>query len=557
MKEYPIPNPEEDSAAGPGYPDMPEENAQEEIPVEGMEAFSEEDGQNIPGSLDHEKLVSPQLHDHISRDEDAYGFHGMPDPGEVNQPFDLSILDDPELDDPEENEPVRSASSLYDQAEDLPGDFLAEAEADIQPDRSEFDPEDDYREIDDEEFQALLESQPEQEPIPSHDRPARKGRPRRKKGEGFFGIPNILVTLVWAAIVLAIGVTLGRMLWVCATDVLAFGREDKVVTITVYESDTIDKITQKLYDGGLIRYPELFKLYASFAVDEGEIHPGIWDLNTRYDYHALVKMMSPSSTRSVVKLTIPEGYTCRQIFQLMEENKVCTFVDIGSYAASGELKDYWFLDGVSRGDFYSLEGYLFPDTYEFYKNDSPRNILEKMLDNFETRFTQEMRDQLPALNEHVSELMRRDGRSEEYIAAHQLSMNDLVIVASMIEKETSGNKESPTIASVIYNRLFNWGDTPAYLNIDASIVYALDGKTDLTAEDLKVDSPYNTYYRTGLTPTPISNPGLASLQAALNPASTKYYYYVLDPMAGSHIFSTTLEEHEANRAALAKANAAG
>ena len=136
-------------------------------------------------------------------------------------------------------------------------------------------------------------------------------------------------------------------------------------------------------------------------------------------------------------------------------------------------------------------------------------------------------------------------------------MNDLVIVASMIEKETSGNKESPTIASVIYNRLFNWGDTPAYLNIDASIVYALDGKTDLTAEDLKVDSPYNTYYRTGLTPTPISNPGLASLQAALNPASTKYYYYVLDPMAGSHIFSTTLEEHEANRAALAKANAAG
>lgn len=557
MKEYPTPNPEEDSAAGPGYPDMPELNAPEEIPVEGMEAFSEEDSQDTCGSLDHEKLVSPELSEDISRDEDAYGFHGMPDPGEVNQPFDLSILDDPELDEPEENEPVRSASALYDQEENLPADFLAEAEADIQPDRAESDPEDDYREMDDEEFQTLLESQSEQEPVPAHDRPARKGRPRRKKGEGFFGIPNILVTLVWAAIVLAIGVTLGRMLWVCATDVLAFGREDKAVTITVYESDTIDEITEKLYEGGLIRYPKLFKLYASFAVDEGEIHPGIWDLNTRYDYHALVKMMSPSTTRSVVKLTIPEGYTCRQIFQLMEENKVCTVVDIGSYAASGELKDYWFLEGVSRGDFYSLEGYLFPDTYEFYKNDSPRNILEKMLDNFDARFTQEMRDQLPVLNEHVSDMMRKDGRSEEYIAAHQLSMNDLVIVASMIEKETSGNKESPTIASVIYNRLFNWGDTPAYLNIDASIVYAWDGKTDLTAEDLKIDSPYNTYYHTGLTPTPISNPGLASLQAALNPASTNYYYYVLDPMAGSHIFSTTLEEHEANRAALANANAEG
>ena len=449
-------------------------------------------------------------------------------PIESASAVDLSILDDPELEE-----------VLFAEEPETPS-----------PDRE-------FQEKSSQEFEEMMDAPAPEQRSPVSERPPRKGRPKRKKGEGLLGIPNMLVTVVWLALILAIGVTAGRMLWVCAADVLAFGREDKPVTITVYESDTIDEITDKLYKGGLIRYPKLFKLYASFAVDEGEIHPGIWDLNTRYDYHALVKMMSPSSTRSVVKLTIPEGYTCRQIFQLMEENKVCTFVDIGSYAASGELKDYWFLEGVSRGDFYSLEGYLFPDTYEFYKNDSPRNILEKMLDNFNARFTQEMREQLPVLNDHISDMMRKDGRSEEYIATHQLSMNDLVIVASMIEKETSGNKESPTIASVIYNRLFNWGDTPAYLNIDASIVYAWDGKTDLTAEDLKIDSPYNTYYHTGLTPTPISNPGVASLQAALNPASTNYYYYVLDPMAGSHIFSTTLEEHEANRAALAQANADG
>ena len=516
-----------------------------------MEAFSEEDGHNTPGSLDHEKLVSPQLHDHISRDEDAYGFHGMPDPGEVNQPFDLSILDDPELDDPEENEPVRSASSLYDQAEDLPGDFLAEAEADIQPDRSEFDPEDEYREIDDEEFQALLESKPEQEPIPSHDRPARKGRPRRKKGEGFFGIPNILVTLVWAAIVLAIGVTLGRMLWVCATDVLAFGREDKVVTITVYESDTIDEITQKLYDGGLIRYPELFKLYASFAVDEGEIHPGIWDLNTLYDYHALVNMMSPSSNREVVEnVLIPEGFTCRQIFALLEEKRVCTAKDLAEYAASGELDDYWFLEGVERGDKYCLEGFLFPDTYDFYKNSDPRDVLEKMLDNFSNRFNDDLRSQIDSLNYRIGEAMRAEGKSEDQIARSLFTVRDVVITASLIEKETSGDDESPMISSVIFNRLFRWGGNPAYLNIDAAIVYALEGKTDLTAEDLRVDSPYNTYLHTGLTPGAISNPGLASLKAALNPADTNYFYYVLDPSTGSHKFSVTLDEHNAFIAAL-------
>ena len=351
---------------------------------------------------------------------------------------------------------------------------------------------------------------------------------------------------------LAIGVTLGRMAWVCASDVLAFGREDKPVTITVYESDTIEDITQKLYENGLIRYPGLFKLYASFAVDDGEIHAGIWDLNTRYDYHALVKMMSPSSSRAVVTLTIPEGYTCRQIFQLMEENKICTALDIGAYAASGELNDYWFLENVERGNIYSLEGYLFPDTYEFYQNDTPKSVLEKMLDNFETRFTQELRDQLPVLNGYLSELMLQDGRSEDYISTHQLTMKELVTVASMIEKETSGNQESPAIASVIYNRLYHWGSTPAYLNIDASIIYAWGGKTDLTAEDMKIDSPYNTYTHTGLTPTPISNPGLASLQAALNPDKNDYYYYVLDPAAGSHVFSRTLEEHEANRARLAQ-----
>lgn len=535
MAEYPFPDPEDEMSYGIG-------NSDDSVPTSGdgaPDAFPAEDT---------DRFVSPQLSDHITRDEDAYGFHGMTEPGEKEQPFDLSVLDDPELDEPEPADPEPEEVP----AEDIPDDFLAEAEADLHRQEPQT-PTDDYQELDDEEFRNLLNAEQEPEPVPTHSRPARKGRPRRKKGEGLFGIPNILVTLVWVAIVLAVGVTLGRMAWICASDVLAFGREDKPVTITVYESDTMEDITKKLYDNGLIRYPGLFKLYASFAVDEGEIRPGIWDLNTLYDYHALVKMMSPSSSRAVVKLTIPEGYTCRQIFQMMEENKICTALDIGAYAASGELKDYWFLENVERGNIYSLEGYLFPDTYEFYENDTPRAVLEKMLDNFGNRFTDEMRDQLPVLNGYLSELMIQDGRSEDYISAHQLTMKDVVTVASLIEKETSGNQESPAIASVIYNRLFHWGSTPAYLNIDASIIYAWGGKTDLTAEDMKIDSPYNTYTHTGLTPTPISNPGLATLQAALNPDKNDYYYYVLDPAAGSHVFSRTLEEHEANRARLAQA----
>ncbi len=382
-----------------------------------------------------------------------------------------------------------------------------------------------------EDFEALSDATKEETP-PAHPRPVRKGRPKRKREEFFFGIPQIAVTCVWLAIILLTGVTLGRMLWVCAADVLAFGREDKLVTITVYESDTIEDVTDKLHRAGLIRYPGLFGLYASLAVDEGEIQPGIWDLNTLYDYHALVSMMSPSSSREVVEnVLIPEGYSCRQIFELLETNRVCTAKDLADYAASGELRDYWFLEGLERGSEYCLEGFLFPDTYDFYKNSSPRDVLEKMLDNFDYRFTEEMRLQMDALNANVT--------------GGTFDIHDVVIVASLIEKETANNEESPKIASVIYNRLFRWGNTPAYLNIDAAIVYALDGKTDLTADDLKIDSPYNTYTHIGLTPGAISNPGLASLQAALNPAQTNYYFYVLNPAMGEHKFSETLEEHNA------------
>lgn len=382
------------------------------------------------------------------------------------------------------------------------------------------------------------------------DRPVVKGRPRHKKGEGLFGIPNILVTLVWVALTLLIGVTLGRMIWICAADVLAFGKEDRPVTITVYETDDIDSVTDKLYSARLIRYPGLFRLYAKFAVDEGEIHPGIWDLNSKYDYHALVKMMSPSSSRDVIKVMIPEGYNCRQIFTLLEENKVCTVQDIASYAASGELNEYWFLEGLERGDKYCLEGFLFPDTYEFYKNDKPRNVLQKMLDNFEVKFTEEMIWQIDQLNGRLADVMRANGRGDDYIASHTLTLRDIITVASMVEKETATAEEGYTIASVIYNRLYDWGGTPAYLNIDATIIYALDGKADLTAEDLRVDSPYNTYTHVGLTPGPIANPGLSSIQAALNPAKTDYYFYVLDPNQGTHHFSRTQEEHDAFRASL-------
>ena len=445
----------------------------------------------------------PVLGEEITPDEGAMDFHGMLGHGEEEPPFDMDLLNDPELSEPQSPDESDSSDQEYrDNGQD---------------------------------FDAVPDSQAKESEAEHRERPVRKGRPKRKKGEGLLGIPNILVTFVWLALILAIGVTAGRMLWVCASDVLAFGREDQVVTITIYESDTMDDIIEKLYSNGLIRYRSLFQLYASISDAEEDIQPGIYDLNTRYDYHALVNSMSPSSSRSVVELTIPEGYTCQQIFALLEENRVCTAVDIGAYAVDGELDDYWFLENVERGSEYCLEGFLFPDTYQFYQNSTPREALEKMLDNFEVRFNEEMRAQIETLNANVT--------------GGGYTVREVVIVASLIEREAAAPSEAAAIAGVIYNRLFRWGDTPAYLNIDAALVYAQGG--DNQTIDTTLDSPYNTYTHVGLTPTPIANPGLSSLEAALNPETHDYYYYVLNPSTGMHQFSTTYEEHEAYRAQFA------
>lgn len=473
------------------------------IPMDAIPAVSEEVSEEIPeesmdGSLSEnaeEPFPSPASLGVPAPEEDI-----LPEKNSEDDPFDLSILDDPEL-----FAAVTSEPSVEESQDDA------------------------YQEKNTQDFEADFQAPPQPKPRNTNvPPPAQKGRPKKKKGEGLFGIPNILVTVVWLALILVIGVTLGRMVWVCAADVLAFGQEDKAVTVTIYDADTMDDIVDKLYDAGLIRYKSLFNLYASISDAEEDIKPGIYDLNTRYDYHALVNFMSPSSSRQVVTLTIPEGYTCRQIFSLLEENRICTAVDLGAYAADGELSDYWFLENVERGSESALEGFLFPDTYEFYKNSTPKEALEKMLDNFNNRFNEDMRAQLETLNANVT--------------GGNYTVREVTIVASLIEKESAAPAESAQIAGVIYNRLFRW-EYPALLNIDAAIVYAQGGNAE--SIDTSLDSPYNTYLHTGLTPTPISNPGLSSLQAALNPASHDYYYYVLNPETGMHQFSATQSEHDA------------
>lgn len=383
------------------------------------------------------------------------------------------------------------------------------------------------------------------------EEPVEKGRPKRKKGEGLFGLPHLAATAIWLVIIIVIGVSIGRLGWMCASDVLALGRQPITATVTVEDGDSLDTIAEKLKEAGLIKYPGIFKFYADFTDAQEKIKPGTYVFSAVnednetivYDYMALVAVLSPSGNRLEVvsDLRIPEGYSCAQIYQLLEEKGVCTVKELEDYVASlslpeeGEEPDpmtqYWFLDGVTWGDKYSLEGYLFPDTYDFYKGDDPQRVIKKLLEGFDASFTDIMRDKLTKVEGYT--------------------IREIIIIASMIEKESANVSESYTVSSVIFNRLADPANYP-YLNIDATIVYALGGKSELTEEDLKIDHPYNTYTNKGLPPGPISNPSQNSIAAALSPEAldedgnpVKYYYYAYDPATQEHHFSKTYKEHQA------------
>ena len=374
-------------------------------------------------------------------------------------------------------------------------------------------------------------------------RPPAKRRPKRKKDYNFFGLPQILSTGVWLAMIVFIGVTMGRFLWVCAADVLAFGRDDKQVVVEITEEDDMDSIIAQLQEKGLIRYPWLFQVYADLTDAQEDIELGSFTLNTNYDYHALVNEMSSSGSRVEVTVQIPDGYNCRQIFKLLEEKGVASVESLEEFAASGELSSYWFLEDVERGDKYCLEGFLFPDTYNFYQGGGAEHAITKLLNGFNNKFNEDMQTLLDALNKDLAATMRSNGKSDDYVVENMLTVQELITVASLIEKEAASAKESPNIASVIYNRLYDWGSNPRYLNIDAAIVYVTGNNKEI---DTSIDSPYNTYLNTGLTPTPIANPGMSSIEAALKPNDTNYYYYVLNPETGNHVFASSYDEHAAN-----------
>lgn len=344
--------------------------------------------------------------------------------------------------------------------------------------------------------------------------PQKRTKKRRRKGGlgasiGFAGL--------YAIFVLGVSALLACLGWIAANDMLALNKEHHQVTITIKAEDDYNDVVDLLKENGLIEYKSLFKLFSAITGGEEKIADfGTFTLNTDMDYRALISGISANSaTRAKVSVTIPEGYTVDQIFQLLEQKGVASVEDLQKTAAEYDYKFSFLQNVIPLGDYRRLEGYLYPDTYEFYTNHDPVYAINKMLVRFDALFTDEMRAKV----------------SDKY------TIRELLTIASLIEKETDGSDRA-RIASVIYNRLNNpSAGTAGFLNIDATLAYINGGHVP-TEADKQIDSPYNTYMHKGLPPAPIANPGMASINAAMNPAKESYFYYALGDDNKHHYFST-------------------
>ncbi len=356
-------------------------------------------------------------------------------------------------------------------------------------------------------------------------------------------VPVLVKVLLYVAAVIGVSVLFGFMAWDCADEVLALTKPDVEVTVTIPEDATMKDVTAILAEKGLVEMDWLFNLYCSFSNAERKIDPGTYVLNHYYDYHALVNGMAAGvEGQATEKVTIPEGYEAKEIFALLEAKGICSVSALEQAAVNYDF-DYDFLELVPVGTQNRLEGYLFPDTYEFYVGSDPEVVLSKFLANFDRKFDETLENAIGPLNEALAANMKEAGFSQTEIDDAMMDSHKVIILASLIEKESSSTNESALISSVIYNRIAS-KDYPL-LQIDATVQYALEERKEiLTNADLAVNSPYNTYRHPGLPVGPIANPGILSIKAALQPEDTDFYFYALNT-DGSHHFTETYYEHNA------------
>ncbi|MDR1003131.1 MAG: endolytic transglycosylase MltG [Oscillospiraceae bacterium] len=351
------------------------------------------------------------------------------------------------------------------------------------------------------------------------------------------------VALAYAAIVCSISALLSFYMIVGLNDMFGLVKDKAEIVVEVPKGADLDMITDILDRNGIVEYPFFFKMYAQFKNDTS-FKAGTFTLNVKSDYDMIIRKLTRPATadKSLVRVTFPEGLTIEQIGDLLEENCVCEKEPFLNSIQNGSFSQA-FVKDIPKSDkrVYRLEGYLFPDTYEFFMWEGSMNAINKMLNNYEAK----------VIN---NEKLNVTGRTKSL----KRSLDEIMILASIIERETPDKEEMKNVASVFYNRMKNPNHegTGGKLESDATRWYpyatstALRASTTLSENEIIdwVDNhkgTYDTYVVKGLPSGPICCPGENAITAALNPSKTNHYFFYT-AKDGKHYYANTYAQHQDN-----------
>ena len=318
----------------------------------------------------------------------------------------------------------------------------------------------------------------------------------------------ILILIIVGVLIIAGG--LGAIYLVPNT----FAQDDGTQVLVIEKGQTGTEIADMLYERGLIRSTQGFKLWLYLSGTNDKLQTGHYQIPNKVTVRELISLLQEGHVESI-RVTIPEGYTVGDIAIVLEKNQIMKAKDF--LAEAKTFVPYPYMKGT-RPATYPVEGFLFPSTYEIPVGATPREVIQMMADEMNRYLT-------PAVKKQIQ--------------AQHMSIHDFVTLASIVERESLFDADRPTIAGVFKKRLAH--GIP--LQSDATISYVLGyAKEDVTIGDTQLQSPYNTYVSKGLPPGPIANPGKKALDAVLHSEDTDYLYFVADKDGHNH-FSKTYEEH--------------
>ena len=318
----------------------------------------------------------------------------------------------------------------------------------------------------------------------------------------------ILILIIVGVLIIAGG--LGAIYLVPNT----FAQDDGTQVLVIEKGQTGTEIADMLYERGLIRSTQGFKLWLYLSGTNDKLQTGHYQIPNKVTVRELISLLQEGHVESI-RVTIPEGYTVGDIAIVLEKNQIMKAKDF--LAEAKTYVPYPYMKGTKPAT-YPVEGFLFPSTYEIPVGATPRDVIQMMADEMNRYLT-------PAVKKQIQ--------------AQHMSIHDFVTLASIVERESLFDADRPTIAGVFKKRLAH--GIP--LQSDATISYVLGyAKENVTIGDTQLQSPYNTYVSKGLPPGPIANPGKKSLDAVLYSENTDYLYFVADKEGHNH-FSKTYEEH--------------